>query len=126
MTARALMIMGTGSHVGNSFFAARARYLPAILDSFRELANDADLIIVEGAGSPAEINLRNGDLANMGFAEAADLPAILIGDIHRGGVIAAILGTFRVLTSADAARLKGFVINNFHGDLSLFSDCVHL
>src|SRR5438067_3864013 len=66
------------------FFAGRARYLPAILDSFHELAHDADLIIVEGAGSPAEINLRHGDLANMGFAEAADLAAILIGDVHRG------------------------------------------
>jgi adenosylcobyric acid synthase len=106
------------------FFAARARYLHPILDSFRKLAGEADLVIVEGAGSPAEVNLRDGDLANMGFAEAADLPAILVGDIHRGGVIASIIGTFRVLTAADAKRLKGFIINNFRGDPALFGDGV--
>jgi adenosylcobyric acid synthase len=107
------------------FFAARTRYLPAILDSFRRVAHDADLIIVEGAGSPVEINLRSGDLANMGFAEAADLPAVLVADIHRGGVIAAISGTFHVMTPADAARLKGFIINNFRGDPSLFNEGKH-
>ena len=74
--------------------ATARQFMPAILDSFRKLAAEADLVIVEGAGSPGEINLRDGDLANMGFAAAANVPAILIGDIHRGGVIASIAGTF--------------------------------
>ena len=83
---------------------------------------DADLVIVEGAGSPGEINLRDGDLANMGFAAAANVPALLIGDIHRGGVIASIVGTFDILPPADRHRLKGFLINKFHGDPDLFSE----
>ena len=103
------------------YFADRQRLMPPILVSFRAVAAGADYVIVEGAGSPAETNLRDGDLANMGFAEAADLPAILIGDIHRGGVIASIAGTFAVLDEADAKRIKGFLINNFHGDVSLFA-----
>jgi adenosylcobyric acid synthase len=103
------------------YFADRKRLMPSILESFQRVTESADYVIVEGAGSPAEINLRDGDLANMGFAEAADLPAILIGDIHRGGVIASIVGTFAVLDEADAQRIKGFLINNFHGDASLFA-----
>jgi adenosylcobyric acid synthase len=71
---------------------------------------------------PGEINLRQGDIANMGFAEAADIPAVLIGDIHRGGVIASIAGTFEILPEADRARLKAFIINKFHGDPELFSE----
>jgi len=106
------------------YFRNRQAYMPAILDSFHQLARNADLIIVEGAGSPAETNLRDGDLANMGFAAAANIPALLIGDIHRGGVIASIVGTFAVLEKPDRERLKGFLINNFHGDPDLFSDGV--
>jgi adenosylcobyric acid synthase len=104
------------------YFSARRQFMPAILDSFRILSRDADLVLVEGAGSPGEINLRDGDLANMGFATAAELPAVLIGDIHRGGVIASIIGTFEILPPADRARLKGFIINKFHGDPELFSE----
>jgi adenosylcobyric acid synthase len=107
------------------FMRRRAEYLPAILESFRHLAATADLVLVEGAGSPAEINLRHGDIANMGFAAAADLPVLLIGDVHRGGVIAAITGTFAILDPADAERLKGFIINNFHGDPQLFDEATH-
>jgi len=106
------------------YFRNRQAYMPAILDSFHQLARNADLIFVEGAGSPAETNLRDGDLANMGFATAANIPALLIGDIHRGGVIASIVGTFAVLDEPDRNRLKGFLINNFHGDPDLFSDGV--
>ena len=102
------------------FLRQRPFLLKAVLDSFRILARTADLILVEGAGSPAETNLRIGDIANMGFADAADIDALLVGDVHRGGVIASIVGTFKVLAPADSARLKGVVINNFHGDLSLF------
>jgi len=94
--------------------------LAPALESFHRLCADADLVLVEGAGSPAEINLRKGDIANMGFAEAADLPVILIGDIDRGGVIAQIVGTQTVLSLADAGRIKAFAINKFRGDTSLF------
>ena len=104
------------------YFQNRSQFMPAILDSFRILSKDADLVVVEGAGSPGEINLRDGDLANMGFAAAADVPALLIGDIHRGGVIAAIAGTFHILAPADRNRLKGFIINKFQGDTELFSE----
>jgi len=104
------------------FFAERPRFMPAILDSFRHLAASHDVILVEGAGSPAETNLRAGDLANMGFASAADIPALLIGDIHRGGVIASLVGTLAVLDESDVKRIKGFLINKFHGDPQLFDE----
>ncbi|MFO0993411.1 MAG: cobyric acid synthase [Hyphomicrobiales bacterium] len=107
------------------YFRNRAAYMPAVLDSFRTVSESADLVIVEGAGSPAETNLRDGDLANMGFAAAANLSAVLIGDIHRGGVIASIVGTFAVIDDADRNRLKGFLINNFQGDPELFSEGMH-
>ena len=110
------------SMTARDYFRNRMQFMPAILDSFRRLASDADLVLVEGAGSPGEINLRNGDLANMGFAAAANLPAVLIGDIHRGGVIASIAGTFEILPDEDRARLKAFLINKFHGDPELFSE----
>ncbi len=104
------------------YFQNRAQFMPAILESFHRLAKEADLVIIEGAGSPGEINLRDGDLANMGFAAAANLPALLIGDIHRGGVIAAVAGTFHILPLEDRVRLKGFIINKFHGDAELFRE----
>ncbi len=102
------------------FFKNRQQFMPAIVESFQILAKQADLIIVEGAGSPAEVNLRDGDLANMGFAKAVNIPAFLVGDIHRGGVIASIVGTLQVIDASDKARLKGFIINKFHGDVKLF------
>jgi adenosylcobyric acid synthase len=104
------------------FFAQRQRYIPAILESFGHLKSAFDVVLVEGAGSPAEMNLRHGDLANMGFARAANVPSILIGDIHRGGVIASIAGTFDLLSPEDRALLRGFIINKFHGDISLFDE----
>jgi adenosylcobyric acid synthase len=102
------------------FFKQRQNYLPYIIDSYKKLEKDYDLILVEGAGSPAESNLREGDLANMGFAAAVNCPALLIGDIHRGGVIASLIGTKAVLSADDAFRIKGFLINKFHGDPTLF------
>ena len=104
------------------FFRERPKYMPAILESFGKLAETCDLILVEGAGSPAEVNLREGDLANLGFATAANIPTLLIGDIHRGGVIASIIGTFAVLSAKDRADIKGFIINKFHGDPQLFDE----
>jgi adenosylcobyric acid synthase len=96
--------------------------MPQVLESFAETCREADLVLVEGAGSPAEVNLRRDDLANMGFAEAADLPVVLIGDIDRGGVIAALVGTWELLTPAERARLKGYIVNKFRGDSRLFDD----
>ena len=99
---------------------AKPNLLAPALESFRRLAGSAEIVVIEGAGSPAEINLRAGDIANMGFAEAARVPVILIGDIDRGGVIAQIVGTKAVLPPEDAARIRGFAINKFRGDVSLF------
>lgn len=96
--------------------------LPAVLDSFARIARGRDLVIIEGAGSPAEVNLRSGDIANMGFAAAANVPVALIGDIDRGGVIAQLVGTHAVLPDADRTLIRGFAINKFRGDSTLFSD----
>ena len=100
----------------------KATLLPAVLDSFHRLAQGRDLIIVEGAGSPAEVNLRAGDNANMGFAAAAGVPVVLIGDIDRGGVIAQMVGTHAVLPDDDLAFIRGYAINKFRGDPTLFAD----
>ncbi|MGA1799124.1 cobyric acid synthase [Sphingomonas sp. 4RDLI-65] len=100
----------------------REGLLVDVLDSFERLSASCDLVIVEGAGSPAEINLRAADIANMGFARAADVPVILVGDIDRGGVIAAIVGTRAVIDPADTAMIHGFLINKFRGDPALFDD----
>jgi len=100
----------------------KSRLLAAALESFDRLCADADLVLVEGAGSPAETNLRKGDIANMGFACAAGVPVILVGDIHRGGVIAQIVGTQAVLEAGDLAMIRGFAVNRFKGDVSLFDD----
>ncbi len=91
----------------------------AVLDSYQRLGKQYDVIIVEGAGSPAEINLRHNDIANMGFAEAVDCPVILIADINRGGVFAHIVGTLELLEQSEKERIAGFVINQFRGDIAL-------
>ncbi len=96
--------------------------MPRVLASFARVSAGADLVLIEGAGSPAEINLRPGDIANMGFAEAADLPVALIGDIDRGGVIASLLGTVALLSATERARVRGFLVNKFRGDPALFDD----
>jgi len=95
--------------------------LPYVLDSFARMRGDADLVLVEGAGSAAEVNLRNNDIANMGFAQAADVPVVLIGDIDRGGVIASLVGTKAVIAPEDAALIGGFIVNKFRGDAALFA-----
>jgi adenosylcobyric acid synthase len=108
------------SYGAMAYQARKAALLEVVLDSFRRLEAEADLVIVEGAGSPAEINLREGDIANMGFARAAGVPVVLVGDIDRGHVIAALVGARAVLDAADADMIRGFIINKFRGDLALF------
>ncbi|MBX3580782.1 MAG: cobyric acid synthase [Rhizobiaceae bacterium] len=100
----------------------KPRLMEAVLDSWRRIGEGADLVIVEGAGSPAEINLRPRDIANMGFATAANVPVILVGDIDRGGVIASLAGTHVILAEEDRRMIVGYVINKFRGDASLFDD----
>jgi adenosylcobyric acid synthase len=104
------------------YAALKPGLMAPVLDSFQRLRSAHDLVIVEGAGSPAEVNLRAGDIANMGFARAADVPVVLVGDIDRGGVIAQIIGTQAVLEPGDAAMVAGFLINKFRGDPRLFDD----
>ncbi len=100
----------------------KPQLLSAVLESFDTLRSQADVVLVEGAGSPAEVNLRAGDIANMGFARAADIPVILAADIDRGGVIAQLVGTRHVIDPEDEAMIAGFVINKFRGDPRLFDD----
>ena len=104
------------------YAALKPRLMGAVLESFQRLKAAYDLVIVEGAGSPAEVNLRAGDIANMGFARAADVPVVLAGDIDRGGVIAQVVGTKAVIDPADAAMVVGFLVNKFRGDPRLFDD----
>lgn len=113
-------VRGTLGSAG--FGPARATLLPAVLESWQRLRARCDIVLVEGAGSPAEINLRAGDIANMGFARAANVPVVMVGDIDRGGVIAALVGTQAVLDPADAAMIAGFIVNRFRGDPALFAD----
>ena len=100
----------------------KGELLAEVLAAHRRLAAEADIVVVEGAGSPAEINLRASDIANMGFARAAGVPVILVGDIDRGGVIASIVGTKAVIDPGDAAMIRGFIVNKFRGDPRLFDD----
>lgn len=100
----------------------KSELLAAVLQSWQRLRTEADIVIVEGAGSPAEINLRAGDIANMGFARATGVPVVLVGDIDRGGVIASIVGTKMVIDADDAAMIQGFIINKFRGDVRLFDN----
>ncbi|WP_174247485.1 cobyric acid synthase [Methylocapsa sp. S129] len=115
-----------GRVVGNAkareYQSWKPKLMAAVLESFAVLKGEADLILVEGAGSPAEVNLRAGDIANMGFARAVDIPVVLIGDIDRGGVIAQIVGTKAVIDPADAALIGGFLVNKFRGDAALFEE----
>jgi adenosylcobyric acid synthase len=126
----------TGAQVvvqGRVFATARARdyqalkpqLLPRVLESFAHLRAEADIVLVEGAGSAAEVNLRAGDIANMGFARATGTPVVLIGDIDRGGVIASLVGTHAVLEPEDAALIRGFVVNRMRGDAALFAKGMH-
>src|SRR6202008_3796997 len=104
------------------YAAMKPSLMPAVLESFERLKAKGDLVLVEGAGSPAEVNLRANDIANMGFARRADVPVVIVGDIARGGGIPQLLGIKRVIDPEDAAMMEGFIINKFRGDPTLFDD----
>ena len=108
-----------GSMDARSYHAYKATAMAAVLASFARLQQRYEVIIVEGAGSPAEINLRQGDIANMGFAEAVDCEVVLVADIERGGVFAQLAGTLELLSDSERGRIKGLVINRFRGDVTL-------
>jgi adenosylcobyric acid synthase len=111
-----------GSARARDYQAMKPGLLPRVLDSFSRMRDAADIVLVEGAGSASEVNLRAGDIANMGFARAAGVPVVVVGDIDRGGVIASLVGTQAVLDPEDAALVAGFIVNRMRGDLSLFDD----
>ncbi|MFB9978268.1 cobyric acid synthase [Mesorhizobium kowhaii] len=111
-----------GEARARDYQALKGRLMDAVLDSWDKVGEGADLVIVEGAGSPAEINLRSRDIANMGFATRADVPVVLVGDIDRGGVIASVAGTHLILPEEDRRMIVGYLINKFRGDVSLFDD----
>jgi adenosylcobyric acid synthase len=110
-----------GSAKAAAYQRMKRDLMPFVFDSYRKLRGEADLVLVEGAGSAAEINLRDNDIANMGFARAADAPVVIIGDIDRGGVIASLVGTKAVLGVEDSALVRGFIVNRFRGDPALFA-----
>ncbi len=109
-----------GNAKARDYAGLKPQLMAPVLDSFARLGQGADLVMVEGAGSPAEVNLRENDIANMGFARAAQVPVVLVGDIDRGGVIAQLVGTQVVLEPGDAEMIKGFIVNKFRGDVRLF------
>lgn len=115
-----------GNAKAREYYDLKPQLMESVLESFRIIGDGADLVLVEGAGSPAEVNLRAADIANMGFAEAAGVPVILVGDIDRGGVIAQIVGTHAVIAEPDRKHLAGFVVNKFRGDASLFDDGIRI
>jgi adenosylcobyric acid synthase len=115
-----------GSATAREFQDWKPRLMPRVLESFERLKASADLVLVEGAGSAAEINLRASDIANMGFARRVGAPVVLVADIDRGGVIAQLVGCKAVLEADDAALVEGFIVNKFRGDPSLFDDGMRL
>jgi adenosylcobyric acid synthase len=115
-----------GTARASEYQALKPKLLAAVMQSYETLSANADLMLIEGAGSASEINLRANDIANMGFARAADAPVIIVGDIDRGGVIAQLAGTKLVIDPEDAALVRGFIVNKFRGDLSLFADGVKM
>jgi adenosylcobyric acid synthase len=111
-----------GAAAARDYYNLTPRLMDAVLDSYARLSGEADLVLIEGAGSPAEVNLRARDIANMGFARATQTPVVIIGDIDRGGVIAQLVGTKTVIAREDAEMIVGFLVNKFRGDPSLFDD----
>ena len=116
-------VIVNGKSQGNmramEYFRHKKDYIPAILEAYESLSAENDVIVIEGAGSPAEINLKQGDIVNMGLAKLVDAPVLLVGDIDRGGVFAQLYGTVALLEDAERARIKGTVVNKFRGDRAI-------
>jgi adenosylcobyric acid synthase len=125
-TGSQVVVLGkaTAQMHAREYHAYQKSLIPVVREAFETLAAAHDVIVLEGAGSPAEINLRNFDIANMAMAHMADSPVVLVGDIHAGGVFAWLVGTMKLLEAKDRARVKGFIINKFRGDASLLKDGV--
>ncbi|MBR0555534.1 cobyric acid synthase [Ciceribacter sp. L1K23] len=123
-TGSQIVVQGkvTGQARGRDYQALKPGLMAAVMESYETMRAGVDLVIVEGAGSPAEINLRAGDIANMGFATRAGVPVVLVGDIDRGGVIASLVGTHTILPEEDRRMISGYIINKFRGDVTLFDD----
>ena len=108
-----------GDMKAKEYFANKTKLIPEIMKAYNKLADEYDIIVIEGAGSPAEINLKQNDIVNMGMAKLVDSPVLLIGDIDRGGVFASLLGTLMLLEEDEKNRVKGMVINKFRGDIDI-------
>ena len=108
-----------GQMAAAEYFRTKKKLVPDIMAAYDSLAEEADVIVIEGAGSPAEINLKSEDIVNMGLAEMVDAPVLLVGDIDRGGVFAQLYGTVELLEEKERARIKGLVINKFRGDVEI-------
>lgn len=127
-TRSQVVLMGKpiGEREAGKYYADRDELIPQIVTAFEELASEHEIIVIEGAGSPAEINLRDADIVNMNMARLARAPVLIVGDIDRGGVFAWMKGTYDLLTDEERRHVKGFVINKFRGDLSLLEDGVRM
>ena len=123
-------VIVNGEVIGNmsakDYFADKKQVIPEIKNAFRKLEEYADIIVIEGAGSPAEINLKQNDIVNMGLAKMVDAPVLLVGDIDRGGVFAQLLGTLMLLTDSEKERVKGLIINKFRGDKSILDSGISM
>ena len=123
-----LIVLGKvdGNYPAKLYQEKKIQLLPVVLDAVKRLEVGTDLIIVEGAGSAAEVNLRDNDIANMGYAIATQTPVILVADIDRGGVIASIVGTWELLPKEERNLVAGYIINKFRGDVSLFEEAIEI
>ena len=101
------------------YYTHKEELVPHIVKAYNQLADEYDIIVIEGAGSPAEINLRDQDIVNMGLAELVDAPVLIVGDIDRGGVFASLAGTLMLFTDKERARVKGTIVNKFRGDVEI-------
>lgn len=111
-----------GNMTASEYFRRKRDFFPEVISAFEELSSSADIVVIEGAGSPAELNLKSDDIVNMGLAKALNAPVLLIGDIDRGGVFAQLLGTLDLLEDDERTLVKGLIVNKFRGDRSIFSD----